>query len=443
MACPLGAHYLPLPGPDAPEVAELLRRARPAARTKPAARSYDERHLCHSPQERLFIDGALARGPAAAGRSRASARARRSTALRASASRDVAARAALRDADARARRGRRAMPRSTRIDLRAVARRAAASTTPALRWYLDYCCRDDYGAGSDVVSAWAGLHYFASRHGFHAPRRRRRQSATRCSPGPKAMPGWRERLAAPLRRAPARRPRRRCASTRGATTSTVDAWNARDGSARALDRAAGRAGGAAVRRGAHARVAAAGAARGRRAALRTRRGWSPTCTCASRCSTAAARRRRGTTCVYGSAALGYVDAMHQSLRPHPGPTVLTAYWALGGAAAEALRTARGCSNEPWRRGRARGRRPRPRAPRPAAQAAAQSISCATAMRWRSRRRACAAARRCAALAGPRPAACTSRTATWPATRCSRRRYTTARAPAGPRRRCAGGRLPSA
>jgi hypothetical protein len=27
-------------------------------------------------------------------------------------------------------------------------------------------------------------------------------------------------------------------------------------------------------------------------------------------------------------ALGYVDAMHQSLRPHPGPTVLTAYHAL-------------------------------------------------------------------------------------------------------------------
>ena len=38
-----------------------------------------------------------------------------------------------------------------------------------LRWYLDYCCRDDYGAGADRVSAWAGMHYFASRHGFHAP----------------------------------------------------------------------------------------------------------------------------------------------------------------------------------------------------------------------------------------------------------------------------------
>lgn len=35
----------------------------------------------------------------------------------------------------------------------------------ALHWYADYVCRDDYGAHSDAVSAWAGLHYFASRTG--------------------------------------------------------------------------------------------------------------------------------------------------------------------------------------------------------------------------------------------------------------------------------------
>jgi hypothetical protein len=42
-------------------------------------------------------------------------------------------------------------------------------TDPHLRWYLDYCCRDDYGAGLATVSAWGGVHYFASRHGFSAP----------------------------------------------------------------------------------------------------------------------------------------------------------------------------------------------------------------------------------------------------------------------------------
>jgi len=34
-----------------------------------------------------------------------------------------------------------------------------------LLWYLDYCCRDDYGSGISQVSAWAGIHYFAARKG--------------------------------------------------------------------------------------------------------------------------------------------------------------------------------------------------------------------------------------------------------------------------------------
>ena len=32
-----------------------------------------------------------------------------------------------------------------------------------LLWYLDYCCRDDYGQGIGQVSAFAGLHYFCAR----------------------------------------------------------------------------------------------------------------------------------------------------------------------------------------------------------------------------------------------------------------------------------------
>ena len=32
-----------------------------------------------------------------------------------------------------------------------------------LNWYMNYACRDDYGALSTNTSAWAGIHYFASR----------------------------------------------------------------------------------------------------------------------------------------------------------------------------------------------------------------------------------------------------------------------------------------
>lgn len=35
------------------------------------------------------------------------------------------------------------------------------STT--LLWYLNYCCRDEYGLGLERISAWSGLHYFAAR----------------------------------------------------------------------------------------------------------------------------------------------------------------------------------------------------------------------------------------------------------------------------------------
>jgi protoporphyrinogen oxidase len=38
-------------------------------------------------------------------------------------------------------------------------------TSKYLLWYLNYSCRDDYGVGIEGVSAWAGIHYFASRRG--------------------------------------------------------------------------------------------------------------------------------------------------------------------------------------------------------------------------------------------------------------------------------------
>jgi Flavin containing amine oxidoreductase len=34
-----------------------------------------------------------------------------------------------------------------------------------LHWYANYCCRDDFGTTLEVTSAWAGIHYFASRSG--------------------------------------------------------------------------------------------------------------------------------------------------------------------------------------------------------------------------------------------------------------------------------------
>jgi protoporphyrinogen oxidase len=41
-------------------------------------------------------------------------------------------------------------------------------TSKYLFWYLDYCCKDDYGQHLDKVSAWAGLSYFAGHKGKSA-----------------------------------------------------------------------------------------------------------------------------------------------------------------------------------------------------------------------------------------------------------------------------------
>jgi hypothetical protein len=41
--------------------------------------------------------------------------------------------------------------------------RAQGFTSPALRWWVEYGTRDDYGSALSQSSAWAAVHYFAAR----------------------------------------------------------------------------------------------------------------------------------------------------------------------------------------------------------------------------------------------------------------------------------------
>lgn len=199
IACPLGAHYLPVPGNDAREVQDLLEEL--GLRQRVAGRwQYDERHLCHSPQERLYRDGEWQEGllPVQGVGAGTLAQYRQFSAL----------------VQALGKAARFTMPVLKSLE----AKRPLSPTHQALdalvfddwltqqglddahlRWYLDYCCRDDYGAGTARVSAWAGIHYFASRHGFSAPG----DDAPPEQDGVLTWPegnGWlTQRLAAPLR----------------------------------------------------------------------------------------------------------------------------------------------------------------------------------------------------------------------------------------------------
>jgi len=163
LACPLGAHYLPVPGDDASEVRDFLAEAG-LAKYIAGRWIYDERNLCHSPQERLYFNGQWQEGllPLQGVGASTLAQYRKFSRRVDDASRTARFHVPLRGVVPASHRALDAVTFSTWLDREGL-------NDAHLRWYLDYCCRDDYGAGTSIVSAWAGIHYFASRHGFSLP----------------------------------------------------------------------------------------------------------------------------------------------------------------------------------------------------------------------------------------------------------------------------------
>ena len=164
-AYPWGAHYLPVPGPEARAVRELLAELKVSVGEERGRPVYDERVLCHAPEERLFLHGRWQEG----------------LFPRAEAAREDLAQHARFQAEMAAFRGRRdknglrafaiPMERSSReaellaldeLSMEAWLKRRGY-TSPLLRWWIEYGCRDDFGGGLAEVSAWAGIHYFAAR----------------------------------------------------------------------------------------------------------------------------------------------------------------------------------------------------------------------------------------------------------------------------------------
>jgi len=170
-AHPWGAHYLPLPGAQANEVRQLLAELGVVTGFDAQARPiYREEYLCHDPAERLFVHGRWQEGlipqlgldPGE--RDQVSAFLQRMEAFRHQSGADGRPAFAI------------PVDRSSQdpilldLDRITMARwmdREGFQAAP-LRRYVNYCCRDDFGAGVDRVSAWAGIHYFAARSGVAA-----------------------------------------------------------------------------------------------------------------------------------------------------------------------------------------------------------------------------------------------------------------------------------
>jgi len=148
---PWAAHYVPVPDQRATLVRELFEELGVLRDGQ-----WEERHLCFSPQERLYLHGRWQEGlqPAIAATAK---------------DRDQYRRFEERIGELRAsgqftipmERGARPSPLD-RVSMGEWLQQQGFDS-PYLNWYVNYACRDDYGALAGDVSAWAGLHYFASR----------------------------------------------------------------------------------------------------------------------------------------------------------------------------------------------------------------------------------------------------------------------------------------
>lgn len=165
---PWGAHYVPLPGRESPEILQFFREVGIITGADAQGRPvYQEEFLCHDPNERLFLHGRWQEGlipqlgvsaPGLAETERFLDRMQR---LRESVGSDGLPLFAIPLDRSSADPAWRALDRLTF----AAWLDAEDFRAPHLRWYLDYCCRDDFGLPAAGVSAWAGLHYFAARGG--------------------------------------------------------------------------------------------------------------------------------------------------------------------------------------------------------------------------------------------------------------------------------------
>lgn len=169
-AYPLGAHYLPLPNPEAKGVIKLLERLGIITGWQGDKPLFDPYQLVSDPEERILHLGRWHEGLVPTiGLSQADRHdlAGFFAAMTAFGKRrDAAGRPAF------------AIPMELSArdpDLMALDRLSFAAwldaqgwRSPVLRGHVRYACRDDYGTEPDQVSAWAGIHYFAARHGVGA-----------------------------------------------------------------------------------------------------------------------------------------------------------------------------------------------------------------------------------------------------------------------------------
>jgi glycine/D-amino acid oxidase-like deaminating enzyme len=150
---PWAAHYIPVPGPKAIYVRELFEDLGVLQNGQ-----WNERYLCFSPQERLFLYGRWQEGiePAVGLKSKDQEQFQRLeeifTKYRNSGEFTIPLELGRSNRTAN-------LDRIHFSDWLS----QQGFNSPLVNWYMNYACRDDYGGLAKDTSAWAGIHYFSSR----------------------------------------------------------------------------------------------------------------------------------------------------------------------------------------------------------------------------------------------------------------------------------------
>ncbi len=167
-AYPWGAHYIPIPDIRNKELLDFLAEENVVTGYDQLGLPiYNDYYMCHDPEERLFINGMWQEGiiPNSGVPEQDKQQIKAFLGL-------VAAFKAAKGKD-----GKDAfcipLDNTTEDDEYRKLDKMTFSTylaekgftSPYLLWYLEYCCKDDYGCNLESTSAWAGIHYFACRKG--------------------------------------------------------------------------------------------------------------------------------------------------------------------------------------------------------------------------------------------------------------------------------------
>ncbi len=164
---PWGAHYLPLPNPENRSLINFLKEIKVITKEDHKGLNYDELFVCSDPMEKLYIYGRLQEG------------------LIPQEGLDQKERLEFKKFFQLMEqyKGTKGEDRKFAFDIPIAMSSSDPNylkydkitmedyllqndlVTKPLHWYVNYCCRDDYGTTIKEISAWAGMHYFCSRRG--------------------------------------------------------------------------------------------------------------------------------------------------------------------------------------------------------------------------------------------------------------------------------------